>query len=149
MHSAKPAMAMNMADPSMGGMRMNNLPSPQGGSYACSTAALIRSTHSGCQAGVKDGYDIALPTAAKGVATVSHFPADPEAERTLHIDRYSGRIHSGSAYRDYGRVAKWITYGISLHKGRYFGVANQILASLISLGPAAPCQPISNRTSAA
>ena len=142
-------MAMNMADPSMGGMRMNNLPSPQGGSYACSTAALIRSTHSGCQAGVKDGYDIALPTAAKGVATVSHFPADPEAERTLHIDRYSGRILSGIAYRGYGRVAKWISYGTSLHKGRYFGVANQILAPLISLGLAAPCKPISNRTSVA
>ncbi|MGX7002999.1 hypothetical protein [Caballeronia sp. KNU42] len=147
-----------MADPSTAGMRMDDLPSPQSGRYACSTAALIRSTqllrttrssHSGCQAGVKDGYDIALPTTAKGVYIVSRFPADPEAERTLHIDRYSGRIHSGSTYRDYGRVAKWITYGISLHKGRYFGVANQILASLISLGPAAPCQPISNRTSTA
>jgi uncharacterized iron-regulated membrane protein len=51
-----------------------------------------RSSHSGCQAGVKDGYDIALPTTAEGVYIVSCFPADPEADRTLHIDRYSGQI---------------------------------------------------------
>ncbi|WP_031359736.1 hypothetical protein [Caballeronia sordidicola] len=51
-----------------------------------------RSSHSGCQAGFKDGYDIALPTTAEGVYTMSYFPADPEADRTLHIDRYSGQI---------------------------------------------------------
>ena len=141
-------MAMNMAD----------LPFPQSGRYACSTqqhrfgrrnycARQGRRTQgaSRCQGWL----DIALPTTAKGVYTVSHFPADPEAERTLHIDRYSGRILSGIAYRGYGRVAKWISYGTSLHKGRYFGVANQILAPLISLGLAAPCKPISNRTSVA
>jgi len=33
-----------------------------------------------------------LPTTAEGVYTMSYFPADPEAERTLHIDRYSGQI---------------------------------------------------------
>ncbi|WP_197500480.1 PepSY domain-containing protein, partial [Caballeronia udeis] len=73
----------------------------------------------------------------KGVYTVSYFPSDPQDERTLHIDRYSGRILSDIAYPDYGRVAQWISYGTSLHMGRYFGVANQILASLISLGLAA------------
>jgi uncharacterized iron-regulated membrane protein len=78
-----------------------------------------------------------LPTTPQGVYTVSYFPADPQAERTLDIDRYSGRMLSDIAYRDYGRVAKWISYGTSLHMDRYFGVANQILASAISLGLAA------------
>jgi hypothetical protein len=51
-----------------------------------------RSSHSGCQAGVKDGYDIASPTTAKGAYTVSYFPSNPEAKRALHMDRYSGQI---------------------------------------------------------
>jgi len=147
-HSAKPA--MDTADPSMAGMKMDDLPLPQT-PWAVGATRVPHSTADAkdptipldkvvalaAQAGVRDGYDIALPTTAEGVYTVSYFPADPQAERTLHIDRYSGQILSDIAYRDYGRVAQWISYGTSLHMGRYFGVANQILASLISLGLAA------------
>jgi uncharacterized iron-regulated membrane protein len=149
-HSAKPAMTMNMADPSMAGMKMDDLPLPQtpwavgdtripnsAADTADATIPLDQVVAIASQAGVKNGYDIALPTTPQGVYTVSYFPADPQAERTLHIDRYSGRILSDIAYRDYGRVAQWISYGTSLHMGRYFGVANQILASAISLGLAA------------
>jgi uncharacterized iron-regulated membrane protein len=147
-HSAKPA--MDMADPSMAGMKMDDLPLPQtpwavGDTHVPQSAAdpmdgtipLDKVIALAAQAGVRDGYDIALPTTAEGVYTVSYFPADPQAERTLHIDRYSGQILSDIAYRDYGRVAQWISYGTSLHMGRYFGVANQILSSAISLGLAA------------
>jgi len=149
-HSATPAPAMNMADPSMAGMKMDDLPLPQTpwavgathvpDSAADATAATIpldQVIGIAAQAGVKSGYDIALPTTPQGVYTVSYFPADPQDERTLHIDRYSGQILSDIAYRDYGRVAQWISYGTSLHMGRYFGVANQLLASAISLGLAA------------
>ncbi len=147
-HSAKPA--MDMTDPSMAGMKMDDLPLPQtpwavGATHVPDSTAgatdatipLDKVIASAAQAGVKDGYGIALPTTADGVYTVSYFPSDPQDERTLHIDRYSGQILSDIAYRDYGRVAKWISYGTSLHMGRYFGVANQILASFISLGLAA------------
>lgn len=87
--------------------------------------------------GVADDYGIALPTTPTGVYTVSYFPADPRAERTLHIDQYSGRVLSDIGYGSYGRVAQWISYGTSLHMGRYFGFANQIVSSAISLGLAA------------
>jgi len=121
-HSAKPAMAMNKADPSMAGMKMDDLPLPQtpwavGATHvphstadtADATIALDKVVALGCQAGVKDGSDIPLLTTAEGVYTVSYFPADPEAERTLHIDRYSSQILSDISHRDYGRVAKWIS----------------------------------------
>jgi uncharacterized iron-regulated membrane protein len=147
-HSAKPS--TNMADPSMAGMKMDDLPLPQtpwavgdtrvpnsAADTANATIPLDQVVAIASQAGVRDSYDIALPTTPQGVYTVSYFPADPQAERTLHIDRYSGRILSDIAYRDYGRVAQWISYGTSLHMGRYFGVANQILASAASLGLAA------------
>ena len=147
-HSAKPA--MNMDDPSMANMKMDDLPLPQtpwavgdtrvpqsGADSRDATIPLDQVVALAAQAGVESGYDIALPTTAQAVYTVSYFPADPQAERTLHIDRYNGRILSDIAYRDYGPVAQWISYGTSLHMGRYFGVANQILASAISLGLAA------------
>jgi uncharacterized iron-regulated membrane protein len=87
--------------------------------------------------GVEDDYDIALPRTATGVYTVSSFPPDPRDERTLHVDQYSGRVLADISYQDYGRVAQWISYGTSLHMGRYFGFANQIVSSAISLGLAA------------
>ncbi|KQR87113.1 peptidase [Burkholderia sp. Leaf177] len=149
-HSTTATPAMNMADPSMAGMKMDDLPLPQTpwavgathvpNSVADATAPSITLDHVvgiAAQAGVQSGYDIALPTTPQGVYTVSYFPADPRDERTLHIDRYSGQILSDIAYRDYGRVAQWISYGTSLHMGRYFGIANQLLASAISLGLAA------------
>ncbi len=87
--------------------------------------------------GVKDNYGIALPNTSTGVYTVSYFPPDPRDERTLHIDQYSGKALSDIGYQNYGRVAQWISYGTSLHMGRYFGFANQIVSSATSLGLAA------------
>jgi uncharacterized iron-regulated membrane protein len=87
--------------------------------------------------GVTSDYGIALPTSPTGVYTVSHFPADPRSERTLHIDQYSGRVLSDISYGTYGTVARFISYGTSLHMGRYFGLANQIACAAISLGLAA------------
>jgi uncharacterized iron-regulated membrane protein len=87
--------------------------------------------------GVKDGYSIVLPTSATGVYTVSYFPDDPKKERTLYIDQYSGAVLKDIRYSDYGAVSKAVSYGTSLHMGRYFGLANQILCAAISLGLAA------------
>ncbi|WP_179405531.1 PepSY-associated TM helix domain-containing protein [Burkholderia guangdongensis] len=88
-------------------------------------------------AGLVDGYDVALPTSVDGVYTVSYFPADPNLERTVHIDQYSGAVLKDIRYGDYGAVAKAVSYGTSLHMGRYFGLANQIVCVAISLGLAA------------
>ncbi|MGF6771514.1 putative iron-regulated membrane protein [Paraburkholderia sp. GAS199] len=84
--------------------------------------------------GLVDGYDIVLPASSTGVYTVSYFPADPKAERTLYIDQYSGKVLKDIRYGDYGAVSKAVSYGTSLHMGRYFGVANQIVCAAISLG---------------
>jgi uncharacterized iron-regulated membrane protein len=87
--------------------------------------------------GVTDGYSIVLPTSASGVYTVSYFPDDPKNERTFYIDQYSGAVLKDIRYSDYGAVSKAVSYGTSLHMGRYFGLANQILCAAISLGLAA------------
>jgi uncharacterized iron-regulated membrane protein len=87
--------------------------------------------------GLSSGYDIALPSSPAGVYTVSYFPADPRDERTLHIDQYSGKVLEDIGYDDYGAVSRVVSYGTSLHMGRYFGLANQLCCALISLGLAA------------
>lgn len=87
--------------------------------------------------GLDDGYEIAFPRASDGVYTVSYFPDDPQYERTLYLDQYTGAVLKDIRYRDYGAVAKAVSYGTSLHMGRYFGFANQIVCTLISLGLAA------------
>ncbi|KVQ19607.1 PepSY-associated TM helix domain-containing protein [Burkholderia ubonensis] len=87
--------------------------------------------------GVTSGYTLALPAGADGVFTASYFPADPKAERTIYIDQYSGAVLKDIRYDDYGAVSQAVSYGTSLHMGRYFGLANQILCAALSLGLAA------------
>ncbi|WP_322042020.1 PepSY domain-containing protein [Paraburkholderia sp. J67] len=87
--------------------------------------------------GVASGYDIALPASATGVYTMSYFPPDPQQERTVYIDQYNGRVLKDIRYADYGAVSQVISYGTSLHMGRYFGLANQLICAAISLGLAA------------
>jgi uncharacterized iron-regulated membrane protein len=84
--------------------------------------------------GVRSGYSLVVPSRPDGVYTVSYFPADPRNERTLHIDQYSGKVLLDIDYDAYGPVAQAISYGTSLHMGKYFGTANQWLCALISMG---------------
>ncbi|MCD9121143.1 PepSY domain-containing protein [Cupriavidus sp. UGS-1] len=84
--------------------------------------------------GAGPGCQVALPAGTGSVYSVSCFPNDPRGERTLHIDPHSGNIVRDIRYEDYGAVAKAVSYGTSLHMGRYFGMANQIVCAVISLG---------------
>ena len=137
---------------SMPGMTMDDLPLPQV-PWAVGAVPVARSSDADTapgerwppsrivalarSLGLSGGYGIALPTSPSGIYTVSYFPSDPQAERTLFIDQYSGAILGDIRYRDYGAVSKAISYGTTLHMGRYFGVANQLLCTVISLGRAA------------
>jgi uncharacterized iron-regulated membrane protein len=83
--------------------------------------------------GLTGGYDIVLPTSPEGVYTVSYFPANPKLERTMYIDQYSGALLKDIRYRDYGAISKAVSYSTSLHMGRYFGLANQLVCTALSL----------------
>jgi uncharacterized iron-regulated membrane protein len=134
-------------DDSMPGMVMDDLPLPQA-PWAVGDTAVPHSRVEALPAslpiervmaiakshGVTGDYDVVLPATPTGVYTVSRFPADPQRERTLHIDRYSGAVLEDIGYQEYGPVSKAVAYGTSLHMGRYFGLANQIVCATISLG---------------
>ncbi|GAU05414.1 PepSY-associated TM helix domain-containing protein [Burkholderia stabilis] len=148
--AAAPSGHHHESDESMPGMVMDDLPLPQTPwavgnvpvphSPSAPTPAplpLARAIAIVAGLGVTSGYTLALPSRADGVFTASYFPADPKAERTIYIDQYSGAVLKDIRYDDYGAVSKAVSYGTSLHMGRYFGLANQIVCAVLSLGLAA------------
>ena len=96
--------------------------------------ALQRTMDLAASKGIVDNYDLVFPTSATGVYTLSSFPGDPKLEHTIYIDQYSGAVIKDIEYQDYGSVAQAVSYGTSLHMGRYFGFWNQLLCALISMG---------------
>ncbi|WP_446900882.1 PepSY-associated TM helix domain-containing protein [Burkholderia sp. YIM B11467] len=148
--AAAPAGHHHESGESMPGMVMDDLPLPQTPwavgnvpvphSPSAPTPAplpLARAIEIVAGLGVTSGYTLALPSGPDGVFTASYFPADPKAERTIYIDQYSGAVLKDIRYDDYGAVSQAVSYGTSLHMGRYFGLANQIICAVLSLGLAA------------
>lgn len=67
-------------------------------------------------------FHINLPQDEKGVYTVSADTmsgdlTNPFKDRTVHIDRYTGRVLADVAFADYSVVAKGMAIGIALHQG--------------------------------
>jgi uncharacterized iron-regulated membrane protein len=114
---------------------VGDVPVPNSASHAAAGRFTLDNVVERVQSlGVASAYEIAMPASETGVYTVSYFPPDPTLERTIYIDQYSGAVLKDIRYGDYGAVSKAVSYGTSLHMGRYFGLANQILCALISLG---------------
>ncbi|KAA0597286.1 putative iron-regulated membrane protein [Azospirillum lipoferum] len=85
--------------------------------------------------GMAPGYAIVFPATPDGVFTASVYPNDITGERVVHLDQYSGKVLFDMRLKDlglFGRLAEW---GISIHMGQAFGLANQLilLASLMAM----------------
>lgn len=83
--------------------------------------------------GAPPGFNVTLPAEETGVYTISAFPPDPTQEVTLHVDQYSGAVLADVRWKDYGLVPKAVEMGTSIHMGRYFGFANQLLMLVAAL----------------
>ena len=82
------------------------------------------------QHGITHGYRLYLPDGPSGIYTVLVSPNQPEGQRTLHFDRWSGRLIGANDWSRYGVGTKAIELGVQIHMGRYFGLANQLLMLL-------------------
>jgi uncharacterized iron-regulated membrane protein len=80
------------------------------------------------------GYRLYLPSGPTGVYTALASPDQPEGQRTLVFDRWSGALIGDNGWRDYGAGAKAIELGVQIHMGRYFGRANQLLMLIPCVG---------------
>ena len=86
--------------------------------------------------GIVPGYEVSLPQAADGVYTASVYPDDIRGERIIHLDRYSGEVLFDAGLRDLGGLGQAAEWGISIHQGQAWGLANQLvlLAACIAMG---------------
>ncbi|POR51307.1 PepSY-associated TM helix domain-containing protein [Bosea psychrotolerans] len=73
------------------------------------------------------GYAVNLPAGPKGVYTGSVYPNDLARQRVVHLDQYSGEPLIDMGYADYGTFGKALEWGINVHMGQEFGLANQLL----------------------
>ena len=84
--------------------------------------------------GLVPGYTVALPTKPTGVYSGSAYPDDLSKQRVIHMDQYSGKPLIDMAYADYGPLGKGLEWGINVHMGQQYGVANQIILLFACLG---------------
>jgi len=90
-------------------------------------------------AGIVPGYAISMPRGPRGVFTASVYPDDITHERVIHLDRYSGEILFDAGLADLGTLGRWAEWGISVHMGQEFGLANQIVLLLACLAMVMLC----------
>lgn len=89
----------------------------------------------GVRRGIAGGFRLFLPADAAGAYTLLTYPDQPEGQRTLYFDRYSGRpIGDEVRFADYGWAARAIELGVAIHMGNYFGLANQLLMLVPCIG---------------
>jgi uncharacterized iron-regulated membrane protein len=89
------------------------------------------------QLGFTGQHHIQLPQTATGVFTISADTmsgdlGNPTQDRTVHVDRYTGRVLAEAAFADYPLLAKGMAVGIALHQGD-LGLWNAILNVLLCL----------------
>ncbi|WP_380779661.1 PepSY-associated TM helix domain-containing protein [Sphingomonas sp. R86520] len=84
-------------------------------------ASLARDHH------MTDAYRLFLPSGATGVYTAYTYPDQPQGQRTLYFDRWTGGLIREVGYADYGWAAKAIELGVQFHMGNYFGLLNQLV----------------------
>jgi len=76
--------------------------------------------------GLHSGYAVNIPNKPTGVFTASVYPDDLSQQRVVHLDQYSGTPLIDMSYADYGPLGKWLEFGINVHMGQQFGLANQL-----------------------
>jgi uncharacterized iron-regulated membrane protein len=84
--------------------------------------------------GLAPGYTVVLPTKPTGVYSGSVYPDDLSKQRVVHLDQYSGKPLIDMSYSDYGPLGKALEWGINVHMGQQFGLANQIVLLAACVG---------------
>ncbi|NUB44630.1 PepSY domain-containing protein [Fertoebacter nigrum] len=82
-------------------------------------------------------FQLNLPKDEAGVWTISHDSMsndgpDPSADRTIHLDQYTGKVLADVGYADYSVYAKAMAYGIAFHEGD-MGLWNLVLNTVFCL----------------
>ncbi|UGY10410.1 PepSY-associated TM helix domain-containing protein [Phyllobacterium pellucidum] len=115
------------------GWTVENAPVPTSSPSNASPVGLDSIVASANAAGLTPGFEVSLPSGKTGVYTAAIFPDDIAKQRTIHYDQYSGKPLIDLKFGDYGAGAKTMEFGIGVHMGQYYGVANQIVMLMTCL----------------
>ncbi len=110
-------------------------PVPTSTMTAATPVTLDRAVAAAHDLGITRGFEMSVPSGATGVYTAAIYPSDLGKERTIHFDQYTGKPLVDLAFKDYGAVGKAIEFGINVHMGQQWGLANQLvmLATCIAI----------------
>ncbi|ETX27708.1 PepSY-associated TM helix domain-containing protein [Roseivivax isoporae] len=84
-------------------------------------------------AGIHPGYALDMPSGPTGVFTASVYPHDIGQERVIHLDQYTGEILFDMGIDDLGALGWAAEWGVAIHMGQAFGVANQVVLAVACL----------------
>ncbi len=84
--------------------------------------------------GIAPGYALNMPGGPEGVFTASVYPDDISQERVIHLDQYTGAVLYDAGLSDLGGLGWAAEWGVSIHMGQAWGLANQIVLLLACLG---------------
>ena len=85
--------------------------------------------------GLRHPMTVALPAGDQGTFSAIGYAFDqPSDERTVHVDRYGGKVRATYGYDDYPLLAKVVSQGIGLHEGRSLGLANMVGSAAVLPG---------------
>ncbi|MGC0222683.1 PepSY-associated TM helix domain-containing protein [Pseudooceanicola nitratireducens] len=80
--------------------------------------------------GIAPGYALNMPSGDTGVFTASVYPDDITQERVIHLDQYTGEVLYDATLADLGALGWAAEWGVSIHMGQAFGLANQLILLL-------------------
>ena len=89
--------------------------------------------------GIASGYALNMPSEDTGVFTASVYPDDITQERVIHLDQYTGEVLYDAMLADLGALGWAAEWGISIHMGQAFGLANQLILLLSCVAMVVMC----------
>ena len=78
-------------------------------------------------AGLKRPYALSVPAAPGKPWSASYMPDRVQDTRTIYLDQTNGRVLADIGYGDFGPAAKTIEWGIAVHQGQQYGLANKLV----------------------
>ncbi|MEC7795050.1 MAG: PepSY domain-containing protein [Pseudomonadota bacterium] len=89
--------------------------------------------------GIAPGYALNMPSGNTGVFTASVYPDDITQERVIHLDQYTGEVLYDATLADLGALGWAAEWGVSIHMGQAFGLANQLILLLSCVAMVVMC----------
>lgn len=79
------------------------------------------------------GVRIFYPETPRDLFMVNYVPDRAQGQRTIHVDPANGRVLDDIGWEDYSPGGKAVEWGVMLHTGRQYGLANQLANLLVCL----------------